>query len=60
MADPRQSLRPDPSEDDIARLAAEIRARWSEGKERSRANRVPEGSSVKTASLGRTTGKPLA
>ncbi|WP_428304339.1 hypothetical protein [Lacipirellula sp.] len=59
MSDARQSLHPDPSEDEIARLAAEIRSRWSEGKERSRASNEPAGSTVKTASLGRTTGKPM-
>jgi hypothetical protein len=59
MANSRQSLRPDPSEDDIARLAAEIRARWSEGKERSRGNVAAEDSTIKIVSVGRTSGKPM-
>jgi hypothetical protein len=59
MSDLHQNLRPDPSEDEIARLAAEIRAQWSDGTERSRANSGQTSTSVKTASLGRTTGKPL-
>ena len=60
MSSPHEHRRPDPSEDEIARIAAEIRAAWSEGEERKRANSGPADEAIKKASLGRKTGKPLA
>ncbi|BBO35676.1 hypothetical protein PLANPX_5288 [Lacipirellula parvula] len=59
MSDRFKSLHPDPSQTEIARLAAEIRAGWSQGKERSRASAEPVGAPVKTISVGRTSGKPM-
>jgi hypothetical protein len=54
----RESWHDDPSEDEIARVTAEIRARWTDRETRSRSNCMTERVTVTTVVIERQNPRP--